>query len=832
MNKKMKILLGLVFGFPVFFLFFLPLVSAIDWTDQLIAYWTFNESSGVNLSDFYDGTNNGTLSNMEDADWVIGQRGNSLTFDGVNEWVNVTDHLDFQCLSTCTVNLWANLSVWGQTRNLVNYWDSNKGWLIQTNGGESTINFVIGNGITKYGQDISGKWTMITGVYNGTDAIMYINGSQVNSTTVTSQAAQDTWKMLIGTSDAAGGEYYNGMLDEMGFWNKTLSDSDISDLWNNGNGLEYEGSEGDDLTVTLISPADSTTSTSTNYTFIGNHTPTENVNLSNATYTLWHSNATIFNQTTVTITGNDTNSTELDISALVIDNYVWNIETCAINSSGHTFCESAASNFSLSVSTFSITDAAFNDSVLETSGQNFRVEIDANPNVDSVSALLWYNGTSFASSIADNGGGNYTASNNIDIELTINQSANKTFLWEFTFVLTSGVTQKENSSIYNQEVNRTYFSECNATWDVQFINITTYDAENPFPHVNASLKSAWEWYVQGGAGTIVRNYSWENVSETNHSFTFCGSENLTFMVDADIEIDNALYAKNFHYFDDASLSNTTSILSLYLLNDSKATLTELNVVDEGQNPMEDVLISIQLYDIGTDTFYTVAMAKTNFNGDDLAYLNWYDSLYKFVLVRNGTTLLSTNPYKISESPQIFEVITQTTYEFDKFEDFEYSLYFNDSTNNFVLTFTKPSGEVDSGCLRVIKRNVTEDYIVCETCETSNSATLYCNIGDEGNGTFIATFYATGSLKFVDTISEVIGVSSRIYEQIGNLDGTVMAIIFAGIVCMVFFISPVMGVIGAILGALGAIALGFQPIDYATFTGIVFIGGVVIWLLRR
>ena len=122
-------------------------------------------------------------------------------------------------------------------------------------------------------------------------------------------------------------------------------------------------------------------------------------------------------------------------------------------------------------------------------------------------------------------------------------------------------------------------------------------------------------------------------------------------------------------------------------------------------------------------------------------------------------------------------------------NFEHSLIFNNVTNNFILTFVKPSGDVLSGCLRVIKRNQTNDYTICNICEASSSATLYCNIGAYGNGTYIASFYALGSLSgIINTISTFIGIQSLAYELIGNLDGTVFAIIFAGTVMALFLVS--------------------------------------------
>jgi hypothetical protein len=167
-------------------------------------------------------------------------------------------------------------------------------------------------------------------------------------------------------------------------------------------------------------------------------------------------------------------------------------------------------------------------------------------------------------------------------------------------------------------------------------------------------------------------------------------------------------------------------------------------------------------------------------------------------------------------------------------DFVYSLIYNDVTQNFVLTFTKPSGLVDQGCLRVTKRTAYNDTEVCLTCESSVSATLYCNIGSYGNGTFIAHFYATGSWYDLDWLEKTIGgtFAKTIYELLGNEDATAYAFFFSVIVVAMFFLSPVLAIVGIILGILGGAALGFTMLNYTEFIGIVIIGGIIIWFVKR
>ena len=572
------------------------------------------------------------------------------------------------------------------------------------------------------------------------------------------------------------------------------------------------------------------------FNFTGTLTP--NIyNFTNVTYFVWNSNGSLFNRTTKSLTFNNITNYSLFINSFVLgQNYNWNIWACFGNGSFNN-CSWDETNFTFYNLPFTESYINYNSSgVYETSIQSFKLNISANPSVTSVSGNFYYDGTRYSTSLTDGSGGIYSATNNVVIPLQENSGTNKTFYWEFQFTLTDSSTIKSNSTIFTQDVERTFlisqFGGCNSTMNTTFLNFTTKSAENPFPIITATIKTALSWYVEGGDGSITRNYSFEDISEGNNTWRFCGYPNKTLITDATIEYDKSGYSINFYYLLNASLSNVSQNINLYLLNESKSTATILQVQTDTQKPVEDVYIQIQSYDVGTDTYYTVGMAKTDFNGKDIAYLNWYDTFYKYILIKNNQVIKIINPSKISESPVVFPIPFNPVYSYDKFENIVYSLTFNNDTKNFILTYSIPSGEVSSGCLKVIKRTPKNDTTICNVCETSSSATLYCNINAYGNGTFIATFYATGSLGGIDSFTIFVGVVNRLFDLIGNVDGTIYAILFAGIVMVMFFITPVLGIVGLILGMLGAMALGFQPLNYLEFVGIVLLGGIVIVLIKR
>jgi len=582
--------------------------------------------------------------------------------------------------------------------------------------------------------------------------------------------------------------------------------------------------------VTLNLPKDNVATTQTTANFSANFSTVDGEYVwKNGTYTVWYSNHSVFNETTVDV--GDYNFSSLNITGFKLGTYKWNVYGCAENTTG-TLCLWATSNFTFPVGA-NINAQAYENFTYETTNEKFNLNISLIQDATLYASNLYYNGTSHSATITDLGSDKYNIDVGVDVPLVLTgKSNNYTFFWELIYERNDGTFAYQNLTEKSQIANRTWFIYCNSTFDRAYINFTTKEAENPYPMVNGTFKSAWEWSINP-TGTVKRNISFEDITENNISWSFCAfPEDKSFTTTSTIEYDGTDRAKNFYYLNDATLTNATTNTSLYLLNDSAATLTVLQVVDGAQQPIPNVYIQIQAYDVGTDTYYTVSNAKTSSQGEDLTYLNWYDTLYKFILIQNGEVVKTTSPYKISETPQTFLVLEEDTYDLKKFQDFVYTLTFNEVTNNFVLTYTKPSGLVDSACLRVTKRSLTNDTQICLTCETSSSATLYCNINGYGNGTYIATFYATGSFKVVDFISQLIGTVNEVYIEIGNLDGTAMALILAGIVMVMFLISPVMGVIGVLLGMVAAMVLGFQPLDYGAFTGICVVGGIVIWLLKR
>jgi hypothetical protein len=89
-------------------------------TSGLAGYWKFDEGSGTVASDSSNNGNTGTLVNGPQ--WVDGIRGNALTFDGVDDYVDVLDSNNLDVSQSITIEAWVKPHVNDRLMNIVAKW--------------------------------------------------------------------------------------------------------------------------------------------------------------------------------------------------------------------------------------------------------------------------------------------------------------------------------------------------------------------------------------------------------------------------------------------------------------------------------------------------------------------------------------------------------------------------------------------------------------------------------------------------------------------------------------------------------------------------------------
>jgi len=228
-------------------------------TSGLVGFWTMDgndttwtsATAGTTADKSPVGTNTGTLTNMsQSTSPAIGKVGQGMYFDGVNDIINIPNSENnslYENISAISVSLWFKInqlsSAKGEDQYLIykrhnsSPWSS---WLMWLESSDNKLYFSARNnsatGVTETSDSAleTGRWYYVAGVYDGSNVTLYVDGiaaASPPSQTGTIYDSDSTVRIGAGT---AGASRANGIIDEVRIYNKALSQSEITELYNMG----------------------------------------------------------------------------------------------------------------------------------------------------------------------------------------------------------------------------------------------------------------------------------------------------------------------------------------------------------------------------------------------------------------------------------------------------------------------------------------------------------------------------------------------------------------------------------------------------------------------
>ena len=198
-------------------------------TDGLVSYWSFNKDSIADktVEDIF-GDNDGTMDGNVEV--VNGKVGEALKFSGghvdcgANE--NLTDIGD-----QITLEMWIKPEKAGWAIIAGISRSGNNSYVIAWSD-QTQVDFNLWNGALEtwpfhsVGQPDVGKWHHVAGVYDGSVAIIYINGEVDNEKKFEGVLKHNGENFWMGARKSDGLPF-NGLLDELRLYNRGLSQAEI-----------------------------------------------------------------------------------------------------------------------------------------------------------------------------------------------------------------------------------------------------------------------------------------------------------------------------------------------------------------------------------------------------------------------------------------------------------------------------------------------------------------------------------------------------------------------------------------------------------------------------
>ena len=212
------------------------------WSD-LLAYYTADNTPNDAL-----GTYNGTLTNG--ATYGTGIINQGFSFDGVNDYVDLGNNLDFDGSTPFSISTWCYFNT-NTNQSIFAKYTATQGYQLQRRNSQDirfalyALNVSGGYLSVRTTSTVStGGWKHIVVTYDGSKDVsgvnIYVDDSLMtltNESNTLTGSTSTTASAKIGARDSD--FYLDGLEDEVGIWNRELTASEVTDLYNSGAGLQY-----------------------------------------------------------------------------------------------------------------------------------------------------------------------------------------------------------------------------------------------------------------------------------------------------------------------------------------------------------------------------------------------------------------------------------------------------------------------------------------------------------------------------------------------------------------------------------------------------------------
>jgi len=201
----------------------------------LVGYWKFDDGSGSSAVDSSVNNNTGTLINGPT--WATGRIGGALSFDGINDAVQIGTS-DFN-VSEGTVSLWIYANNFSSSHHFL-FGHLTQPWSnriqLYTDDAAGNLDLGLGNSHTRDTniEDMdTQRWYNIALSWDGTNYVVYVDGTAKATGTYTGLSTLTTYADIGNNGNSSDrSESFNGLIDEVRFYNRALNASEILSLYN------------------------------------------------------------------------------------------------------------------------------------------------------------------------------------------------------------------------------------------------------------------------------------------------------------------------------------------------------------------------------------------------------------------------------------------------------------------------------------------------------------------------------------------------------------------------------------------------------------------------
>ncbi|MEK7609595.1 MAG: DUF4082 domain-containing protein [Patescibacteria group bacterium] len=206
-------------------------------TSGLVGYYNLDEGTGSIANDTSGNNNTGSVNG---ATWTTGKIAGGLNFNGTSDFISIPDNGSLDITGAGTIATWINLPVisrWNGVFAKGNVNDDGRSYNYAMEvKNDNYVVCVFGNGtisntVTSTATITANQLTHVACTWDGSSFRLYINGALNTSVSQTITPAINSSPLYLGQY-GGNSDRLQGVLDEVRIYNRSLSNSEIQDLYN------------------------------------------------------------------------------------------------------------------------------------------------------------------------------------------------------------------------------------------------------------------------------------------------------------------------------------------------------------------------------------------------------------------------------------------------------------------------------------------------------------------------------------------------------------------------------------------------------------------------
>ncbi len=237
--------------FTIVLFFISDLAIAQDLTNGLVSVWELDETSGTTAVDAY-GSNDGVNSNVTLLQPSLSNLNYSYEFDGATSQIVVSNGSNFSFDArgdSYSYSFWVKSSEPNDetSARIIQAWDGSSSYAISVQVRYdlfgcyiydiTSINSVLLSNPSAEVWD--GAWHFVAFVCNTNVLTLYLDGSYYTQTNISITGTTETSSQLQFGNNYNNNRHFKGNIEQVAIWSRAITEAEISQLYNSGNGLPY-----------------------------------------------------------------------------------------------------------------------------------------------------------------------------------------------------------------------------------------------------------------------------------------------------------------------------------------------------------------------------------------------------------------------------------------------------------------------------------------------------------------------------------------------------------------------------------------------------------------